>query len=153
VAINNYELIDKLPKKRIFISLAVANDKKIHNCLKRFGTTHKLNLIYTNISYNAEDLNLSRINYLKKKFKLPVGYGHHFKNNVPLFVSKCFKPSFYFLYIKLFSKKRRIYPDNEHAFFIDEIPELAGKLNEIDIYLDNNNSSYTVKLDDKKIHI
>lgn len=153
VAINNYELIAQLPNKDIFISLAIADDKKIFNCIQKFRNFNKLNLIYTNMSYSARDLNLSRINHLKKKFKLPVGYGHHFNSIVPLFVSKCFKPDFYFLYIKLFSKKKRIYPDNDHAFFIDKIPELCRTLDEIDIYLENKNLNYKIKLNDKKIHI
>jgi sialic acid synthase SpsE len=154
ISINNYELIDmlSLKKKDIFISLAKGTDRKIYNCIKKFKYKKKLNLIYTSISYDPKDLNLNRIGYLKKKFKINVGYGHHYKNEVPLFLSKFYNSSFIFIYIKkkTFSKKRN-FPDDLHAFFLDELKYLDQKLKEIDIFRNNYKINTKIKLNANKI--
>ena len=92
-------------KKEIYISLGIADDAKIKNCLKRLSLVpkKKIYLIYTSLSYDPNDLNLNRIKYLKKKFKLKVGYGHHYINILPLLFSGIFDYDFIFTYIK--SKK------------------------------------------------
>jgi sialic acid synthase SpsE len=154
ISINNYELIDmlSLKKKDIFISLAKGTDRKIYNCIKKFKNKKKLNLIYTSISYDPKDLNLNRISYLKKKFKISVGYGHHYKNEVPLLLSKFYNSSFIFIYIKkkTFSKNRN-FPDDLHAFFLDELRYLDQKLKEIDIFRNNYKINTKIKLNANKI--
>jgi len=154
IAINNYELIEMLSmkNKNIFISLAKGTDKKIYNCIKNFKYKKKLKLIYTSISYDPKDLNLNRISYLKKKFKMSVGYGHHYKNEVPLLLSKFYNSSFIFFYIKKKTlRKTRTFPDDLHAFFLDDLKYLDQKLKEIDIFRNNNKFNTKIKLDDKKI--
>ena len=153
IAINNKELIDILKKKNkpVYISLAKGSDNNISKCLKYFETKKRLNLLYTNMSYEAKDLDLNRINYLRKKYKLPVGYGHHFKNRVPLHLSSYFNPSFIFIYIKNLRIKKRLYPDNIHAFFIDELKELKKEFNEIQIILTKKKVNTKVKIHGKKI--
>ena len=153
IAINNKELIEilKIKKKPVYISLAKGSDKKILKCLKYFGKKDGLNLIYTNMSYESKDLDLNRINYLKKKFKLPVGYGHHYKNSVPIYLSSFFNSSFYFVYIKNITKKKRLYPDNLHAFFLDQLKELNERIKDIKIILKKKQVSTKIKLHGKKI--
>jgi sialic acid synthase SpsE len=154
VAINNYKLIQmlSLKKKEIFISLAIATDKMIYNCIKKFKQKNKLSLIYTSISYNPTDLNLNRIAYLNKKFKIKVGYGHHYKNEIPLLLSKFYNSSFTFFYIKKKPlSKKRIFPDDTHAFFLHDIKYLDQKLKEIDILVNNSKINTKIKINDKKI--
>jgi sialic acid synthase SpsE len=153
VAINNNELIDKLSlkKKKIFISLAKGSDKNILNCINRFKKKTILKFVYTNMSYHPKDLNLSRINYLKNKFKIPVGYGHHYKNEIPLILSKLYGAEFIFLYIKKKTKKRRVYPDNNHAFFLDQLIPLVEMLNEVEILINNKTINTKIKLTDHEI--
>ena len=67
---------------------------------------------------------------LKKRFKLPVGYGHHYNKNLPLFLSIFYNPSFCFLYIKSFSKKERKYPDDTHAFLTGDLNKLYNEIEE-----------------------
>ena len=43
------------------------------------------------MSYDPADLNLKRITDLKKRFKLPVCYGHHYNDSFPLFLSLFYK--------------------------------------------------------------
>jgi sialic acid synthase SpsE len=154
IAINNYKLIEMLSikKKNIFISLAKGTDKIIYNCIKRFKYKNKLSLIYTSMSYDPKDLNLNRITYLNKKFKIKVGYGHHYKNEIPLLLSKFYNSSFTFFYIKKKPlSKKRIFPDDTHAFFLDDIKYLDQKLKEIDILVNNSKINTKIKINDKKI--
>jgi sialic acid synthase SpsE len=155
IAINKNKLIDMLSdkKKTVFISLAKGSDNNIIKCLKRFKVKNNLKLIYTNMSYHPKDLNLNRINYLKNKFKIPVGYGHHYKNEIPLLLTRCFGVDFIFLYIKDKLKKNRIFPDDSHAFFLDQLPLLIKKLNEAEVLISNKNVNTQIKLTDNAIQL
>ena len=70
VAINDYNLIEKLKKKRkkIFISTGFgATDSKISKCLKKLEIIkNKIELLHTPITYSERELNLRKILYLKK---------------------------------------------------------------------------------------
>ena len=81
---------------------------------------------------------------------MPVGYGHHFKNRVPLHLSSFFNPSFIFIYIKNLRIKKRLYPDNLHAFFIDELKELKKEFNEIQVILTKKKVNTKIKIHGKK---
>ena len=153
IAINNNLLINLLSKfrKKVFISLGKGTNKNIRNCINKFSKNSDLNLIYTSMSYDSKDLNLNRIKDLKQKFKLRVGYGHHYKNEIPLYISKIFGADFLFIYIKKKHKKGRNYPDDLHAVVIDELKSLGSKLIEIDTILTNKKVNTKIKLNDKKI--
>jgi len=132
--------------------LAKATDKKIYNCIKKFKYKNKLNLIYTSISYDPADLSLNRIIHLKKKFKIKVGYGYHYQNEIPLLLSKFYNSAFAFIYVKKNTiRKKRIFPDNFHAFFLDDLKHLQTKFKEIYIFRNNTKINTKIKLDDKKI--
>ena len=104
------------------------------------------------MSYKSKDLNLNRINYLKNRFKIPVGYGHHYNNELPLFLAKYCNPSFIFFYIKKkFLNKKITFPDDRHAFFLEKLDSLNKKLNEVEIFANNNTINTKIKLNDKKI--
>ena len=154
ISINDTTLIKKIVKKNknTFISLAKGSDENIKNCLGQIKYKKRVNLIYTSMSYNPEDINLSRISYLKKKFKLPVGYGHHYRSINTIILSTYFDPNFYFFYIKKPSyNKKKVYPDNDHAFFFNELNELIDIIKE-SVYLINNKKINTkIKLNAKKI--
>ena len=145
ISINNKNLIAKLrnKKKHVYISLAQGSDFKIKKCLKYFNKKTKLSLIYTVRSYNPNHLDLNRIFYLKNKFKISVGYGHHYTNSLPIYLSSLFSPSFYFLYIKNFTKKNKLFPDNDHAFFTNKLIGIVHKLQETMIILKKKKSITT----------
>ena len=148
IAINNKELINrlKLKKKPVYISLAQGSDGNIKKCLKFFGKRKNLNLIYTNRSYNPKHLDLNRIDYLRKKYKLPVGYGHHYQNNLPIYLSTLFKPAFYFFYIKNFSRQNKFIPDNSHAFFTTQLEKIHDYINEAKIILKKKKLSTKINI-------
>lgn len=149
IAINNIPLLKKIKskKKDTYISLAIADDAKIKKCLKYISGKKKISLIYTSMSYDAKDTNLSRIAYLKKKYNIPVGYGHHFNNLNPVLMSSFYNPDFYFFYLKRKIKNKRIiYPDNGHAIFFDDLSYLNELINESIILANNKRISTSIKL-------
>ena len=79
------------------------------------------------MSYSENDINLERISELRNLFSLKIGYGHHHNNPLPLFLSSYFNPSFYFIYLKPEYKKGRVYPDDNHAFFLNELETIKKK--------------------------
>jgi sialic acid synthase SpsE len=147
LSINNKDLINELrkKKKKVYISLSKGSNQKIKKCLNYFKNRNKLNLIYTSMSYDSADLNLKRINDLKKRFKLPVGYGHHYNNSFPLFLSLFHKPSFCFVYIKSFSKRNRKYPDDDHAFLTKDLNKLYNDIKEAKLILKNKKINTKIK--------
>lgn len=116
-----------------------------------FSKNSNLNLIYTSMSYDSRDLNLNRIQNLKKKFRLPVGYGHHYKNEIPIYLSNLFGSQFLFIYIKKKHKKGRYYPDDLHAIELDKLNNLKSRLREIDTISTNKKVNTKIKLNVKKI--
>lgn len=140
IAVNNIPLLKniKSKKKDIYISLAIANDMKIKKCLKYISNKKKVCLIYTRMSYDSKDTNLSRISYLKKKYNIPVGYGHHFNNLTPALLSSFYNPDFYFFYLK---RKQKIkYPDNGHAICFDDLSNLSEQIKESIVFANNKNT-------------
>ena len=124
VAINNYELINLLKKKKnIYVSTGFANHKKIKNCIKAFENK-KLTLLHTPMSYNEQDLCFKKIYLLKKKYKKPVGYSHHHINYNSIYALSAYKPDKIFLYVRQKDKKNRIYPDHDHAIKINDLESL-----------------------------
>lgn len=132
--INQKELIYDLKKKNkpIFISTGFnVKDIQIRKCIEAFNLKKKLTLLHTPMTYNLNELNFKRIFDLKKKFSLPVGYSNHNYDKETLNLLTFFNPSSIFLYCKPTRKKGRVYPDNEHAFYLDEINYIKNK---IDLY-------------------
>ncbi len=136
ISINKKRLIQSLKKKnkKVYISVAHGSDLKIIKCIKYFGSSKNLALIYTSRSYNPNDWDLNRINYLSK-FKIPVGYGHHYKNILPIILSSFFKTSFFFIYIKNFTKGKKLFPDDDHGIFTSDLDKIIFQLQETKILL------------------
>ena len=101
------------------------------------------------MSYDPKDLNLKRIIDLKKKFRLPVGYGHHFNESYPLYLSLFYNPSFCFIYMKFFLKRDRRYPDDDHAFFTKDLNKLYDDIRKAKLILTNKKINTKIKFIEK----
>ena len=133
ISINDFDLIKELRKvkKKIYISTGFgSSNSKIKKCIKNFGSKAKLEVLHTPMSYDSSNLSLNKIENLKKKYNLPIGYSHHNNNQNTIYALSAYKPSTIFVYCKQLRKKNRVYPDNEHAFFIDELEKLKKDYNE-----------------------
>ena len=89
----------------------------------------KLTLLHAPMTYDIKKLNFRRILNLKKNFNLPTGYSNHNNDKQTLNLLTLFKPSVLFVYCKSSRKKGRVYPDNEHAFYLDEINDIIKEIN------------------------
>jgi sialic acid synthase SpsE len=130
VGIDQKDLILDLKKKNkpIFISTGLkVRDINIDKCLKLLKKNRNLCLLHTPMTYNIRELNFSRINYLRKKFNLDVGYSNHNNEKQTLSILTSYKPDCLFIYCKPRRKKGRVYPDDQHAFYFDELSEILDK--------------------------
>ncbi len=117
----NISLIKELIKsncRMVFLSTGMIDYKNLKKVLSKFDN-RKISLIHTSFKKNKDDINLSRISILKKKYNLPVSYGNHSRCLKSLIFVKKFKPLAIFFYVKL--KKKLKYPDNLHAIRIDKL--------------------------------
>ena len=130
VGIDQKDLILDLNKKNkpIFISTGLkVKDQDIKKCLKLFKKKKKLCLLHAPMTYNIEELNFERINYLRKKFNVKIGYSNHNNDKLTLNILTSYNPECLFLYCKPRRKKGRVYPDEQHAFYFDELNEILNK--------------------------
>jgi hypothetical protein len=145
IGINQSDLIKDLKKKNkpVFISTGFnVENKDIKKCLNLFKSKKKLCLLHAPMTYNINELNLARIQFLKKKFNIKVGYSNHNNDKYILNILSILKPYCLFLYCKPLRKRGRIYPDGDHAFYLDELEEI---INKYDKYADIMYNSKKIK--------
>ena len=132
VSLTNKNLILELKKKKkpIFISTGFnATNKKIRECLKLFNSQKNLTLLHTPMTYEISNLNFQRINELKNIFNIPVGYSNHNNDFNTLNILSAYKPSCIFVYCKPTRKRNRIYPDNKHSLYLNELITMKNNYN------------------------
>ena len=117
----NTDLIKKMqksPVKKIFLSTGFSSLEEIKKVLKKIKNKKNL-LIYTTFKKDITDLNLKNIQFLKKKFNIPVAYGNHsiFLDSISNAIF--YEPDFIFFYVKL--NKNLNYPDNKHAIKLNQL--------------------------------
>ncbi len=141
LGINDYDLIEELRKKNkpIYISTGFKTKvSDIKKCLKILKNKKKLTLLHTPMTYNVSELNFPNINYLRKKFKLNVGYSNHNDDISTLNILSAYNPKVIFIYCKPQRIKKRVYPDDQHAFYLDELEKIKINYNK---YFKANNFS------------
>jgi len=124
IAINNFELIREIDKKKkkIYISTGYnPSNLKIKKCINSFSKKTPLELLHTPRTDKHEGLNFKQIERLRKSFNLKVGYSNHFHDTKTLLALTSYNPSVVMLYLNQKRKKKRKYPDHHHALYLDEI--------------------------------
>ncbi len=124
VGISNKKLIEILNKKNkpVYISTGFnASNSKISKCLKLFKNKKKLTILHTPMTYDISKLNFQRINDLKKTYKLDVGYSNHNNDFNTLNILSAYNPKCIFIYCKPYFVKNRVYPDDKHALYLNEL--------------------------------
>jgi sialic acid synthase SpsE len=147
LSINNFELINELKKKNKPIYISTGFKSKLSNikkCIKAFKNKRKLILLHTPMTYKISELNFPNIDYLRKKFKLDVGYSNHSNNINSLNVLSAYNPKVVFLYCKPQRSKTKVYPDDGHALYLDELEKV--KKNYIDYLKANTFNKKLIKV-------
>lgn len=128
--VNNLKLIkccEKIGIKTIYISTGLATNNNLFKICKKIDA-QKINLLYTKFNNKKEKLNLKKISYLRKKFKLPVSYGNHSHDLKNIIKSINYKPHSIFFYVKTDDNKLN-FPDNKHAVKLNDLDKLKNKIN------------------------
>ena len=68
-----------------------------------------------------EKLKFKKILTLRKKYKIDVGYSNHFYDLDVLNTLSAYNPKTIMLYIKPSRLKNIKYPDDKHAFYLDQL--------------------------------
>ncbi len=134
IAINNYELIDELKKKNkmVYISTGYnASQIKIEKCIKRFGNYKKKILLHTPMVKRYDQLKFKKILFLKKKFKIDVGYSNHFSDFGVINALSAYDPKVIMLYIKPSKLNKKKYPDDKHALYLHELSNIKKNYEQI----------------------
>lgn len=141
----NKELINilKNKKKHIYISTGKSNESKIRKSLNYFNLYKKKTLLHTPMTYDTKELNFKKIFHLQKKFKINVGYSNHNNNPKTIYALSSYNPKKIFLYIKPTKSNKIKFPDNDHAFKIEDLETL--KKNYIECLNCHQNKNRVVK--------
>ena len=120
---SNYNLIDLIKKKKkyIYISTGLGNVSKSLNLFKGYK---KKVILHTPMTYSSKQLNFNKINSLKKKYKLNVGYSCHNDNINTLYALSYYNPDCIFLYVKHSNMKRYKIPDDKHAVLLEDLEKI-----------------------------
>jgi sialic acid synthase SpsE len=128
--IGNNELLKSIFKtsaKDIYISTGMSDygvlDRVIPSLVR---LDDRVKLIHTQLSNEVEDVNLKAIEVMRKKYRVPVAYGHHCMKKNVVYTSLGFFPESIFFYIKGDDNKK--YPDDLHAISTDIIVDFVGNI-------------------------
>ena len=149
VSINDENLIKTLRalNKPVFISTGFNSTfKKIKKSLKLFKKLNKITILHTPMTYKTSELNLKKILDLKRIFKLPVGYSNHNNDFNNLNFLSFYNPKAIFIYIKPTRKKNRVYPDDSHALYLDQLDDISEKYNKYLLIHSSRNKRVKIKI-------
>ena len=126
--------------KPVFVSCGTASNSQIKKCVSSFNNFEKkkLKLIHTSLSYEDIDQNLKRIRLLKDLHP-QISYGHHYKNYLPLIMLTYSEIEYFFVYIKSIDSKKRVYPDDKHAFSFKSLEKIKKIITECNNLLGSKN--------------
>jgi len=145
IANTDQSLIDELKKKNknIYISTGLSDNERITKCVNYFSGYKKKILLHTPMTYNSKKLNFNKIFYLKKKYNLDVGYSNHNNNINTLYALSYYNPKTIFLYAKPKTNSKIKFPDDLHAFQINEFEKI--KQNYIECLNSHKNNINNIK--------
>ncbi len=140
IAAKNERLIRnilKFSKAKIYISCGMLNFKELKKIVLKYKNNKRIKFIYTQLSYNKNDLNLINLFNLKEKYQSKFSYGHHYVNKIPILLTQIFKNIDLFIYIK--GEKKIKHPDEKHALNFKKFQKLLLELKEIKSIMGNKN--------------
>jgi len=123
--IANNKLQAELQKTRklVFISTGLSGENEILKVSKRY---RNIRFIHTQLSPDAADANLSAIKRIRELTGKNTAFGLHSTLHEILYLALAFDPSDFFFYVK--DNKHEKYPDDKHAFVINEVDKIIGNL-------------------------
>ena len=133
IAAKDEFLINTLLEKtdsEIYISIGSLNLIEINKIIEMYLNNKRIKFNYTQLSYNAENVNFLNLIKFSNKFGSKFSYGHHYTNDIPIILSRLIKNCDIFIYLKGLKKVK--HPDEMHALNFKNFVNLLSKINEID---------------------
>ena len=129
----NVNLLDHIystEAEKIYLSTGMS-DFKYLDALKDVGYFNdpRIGLIHTQLSNSSNDVNLKAIATMRKRYEIPISYGHHCKVLETIYTSLAFEPESIFFYIK--DSENCEFPDDAHAFSVDHLQKIINNFREI----------------------
>lgn len=119
----NTDLINELLQtnaESIYLSTGINTYNEIDKVIEKLSPLDKrIKLVHTQLSHDITEVNLKAIGVMKKRYSLPVAFGHHCVNPEVIYLSIGFEPESIFFYIK--GQEDLKYPDNEHAINVRDV--------------------------------
>ena len=121
--------------KEVFISTGMANQSEIDRVLRLYKKNTKVNIMHCTSSYPTQDkdVNLLRINSLKKKFKVPCGFSDHSIGDIAAIGALTLGCEILEKHLTL--NKKDIGPDHATSMEPGEFKELIKNINRIEVML------------------
>ena len=132
IAAKDYRLINSILKhtnSKIYISCGLLKKNDLQEVINKYKKNIRIKFIYTQLSYDKNDLNLLNLVDLNKKYPFKIAYGHHYLNLLPIFILQIFKNIDLFIYIK--GEKKIKHADEKHALNFKKFTKLLLNLDEI----------------------
>ena len=130
---NNINLIKKALRscaKSILISTGFSGEKKIKKLFNKIKSKKKIILIHTRFSNTLKENALENIDFLRKKFKIKVGFGNHSSNLNIIKLSSKYRPDVVLFYVR--GSKKLVHPDHKHAVPLNRVDSLCKSLRQYD---------------------
>ena len=122
-------LVNKTNKK-IFVSVGCEDLMEISGLMRKMEQiSGRVVLVHTNLGGEVGMECLAKINLLRNRYGVSVGYGTHCKNKNAIYLSLAYEPDSLLFYVKIDDKCT--YPDNEHAYVVSEVPSLLENIREL----------------------
>ncbi len=140
IAAKDDKLINKIIKEtnaKIYISCGLLNLYELKKIIKKYKKKNRVKFIYTQLTYNKNELNLENFFILTKQYPNKFAYGHHYTNSLPIYIAHSIANIDLFVYIK--GSKKINHPDEKHSFNFKKFNKLLKDIDEIKILIGQKN--------------
>ncbi len=132
IAAKDDKLINKIIRETnasVYISCGLLTLTELKKIIKKYKQKSRVKFIYTQLTYEKNELNLKNFFILTKQYPNKFAYGHHYTNKLPIYIAHAIDNVDLFIYIK--GNKKINHPDEKHSFDFKKFNKLLQDLMEI----------------------
>ena len=127
---NNRDLFNTISNtsvEDIYISTGMSDYNELDEVIPQLIHLDKrIKLIHTQLSNEIDDVNLKAIEVMRRRYNVPIAYGHHCIDKKVIYASLGYKPESIFFYIK--AEDNLKYPDELHAISLNIINDFVDNI-------------------------
>tara|TARA_Y100001970_G_scaffold290638_1_gene425128 strand:+ start:1686 stop:2438 length:753 start_codon:yes stop_codon:yes gene_type:complete len=140
IAAKDDKLINKIIQEtnaKVYISCGLLKFNDLKKIIKKYKQKSRIKFIYTQLTYEKNELNLRNFFILTRKYPNKFAYGHHYTNSLPIYVAHAIDNIDIFVYLK--GNKKIIHPDEKHSFDFKKFDKLLKDIVEIKTLIGRKN--------------